>query len=278
MATTVTRGNTAVRERPDSPEWEFNTQKITCTRTFEGMYADLLAAVPTTGTTMEGYGTLLVENVKIRRAVSGKATMTVLLETLINPADTYPEPVQPVYEIEWTQLERPIEQHPFFASLFPDPTNTAAFTADQITALTNFRAWENASDATTAAAAYAVLTDDSGGTPGFKTLAQKKMRGQTTYMLFAPVARITTLARNVTQANVCGKTFTEIAGFSELPASGSGTNYVWLSTSDRSTRTGTNGKWQRVQEWTGADSWDSDIYASGTDANEGDGGGEGGDG
>jgi hypothetical protein len=39
--------------------------------------------------------------------------------------------------------------------------------------------------------------------------------------------------------------------------------YLWLSTADRSTRTGTYGKWQRVQEWTGADSWDATIYPSG---------------
>jgi hypothetical protein len=49
--------------------------------------------------------------------------MIVVLETQIDPATTqFPEPVQPVYEIEWVQLERPVKQAPFFKALFPDPT------------------------------------------------------------------------------------------------------------------------------------------------------------
>ena len=277
MATALIRGNTSIRERPDSPEWDYNTQKITCTRIFEGMYADLLASAPSTGSTMTGYSpALLVENVKIKKMVSGKATMTVILETLVNSYTNPPPPVQPVYEIEWTQIERPIEQHPYFKSLFPDPAGQTTFTADQITALAAFRAWENATDAATQQTAYAALT--STGTPNFQQLAQKKMRGTATYLLFAPVARITTVARNVTQANTCGLIFTEIAGFTQLPTTVNGQPYLWLSTADRSTRTGTFGKWQRVQEWTGADSWDATLYATGAAGNEGGGSGEGGDG
>jgi hypothetical protein len=251
MATARTRGDLTIRERPDSPEWAFNTQKITCTRTFEGMYADLLSGRPGIGTSMEGYDNLYVEDVRIKRSISGKATMTVLLEVQIVPITNPPLPAQPVYEIEWVQLERPIEQNPAFKTLFPDPTGATEFTADQLTALNNFIAWENVADATTRSTAYAALTSD------FQALAQKKMRGQTTYLLFAPLARVTTLAREVTLATACGKVFSEVPNFTELPA-----GYLWLSTSDRSTRTGTYGKWQRVQEWTGADSWDSTIYPS----------------
>lgn len=251
MATARTRGDTTIRERPDSPEWDFNTQRITCTRTFEGMYADLLAGRPSIGSTMMGYENLCVEDVRIKRAVSGKATMAVILEVQIVPITNPPLPAQPVYEIEWVQLERPIEQNPAFKTLFPDPTGATQFTADQLAALNNFTAWENATDATSRSTAYAALTSD------FQALAQKKMRGQTTYLLFAPIARITTLAREVTLATACGMTFSEVPGFTELPG-----GYQWLSTSDRSTRTGTYGKWQRVQEWTGADSWDSTIYPS----------------
>ena len=249
MATPLTRGDTTIRERPDSPEWNFTTQKITCTRTFEGMYADLLAGRPGIGDTMSGYDNLFVEDVRIKRAVSGKATMSVILEVQIVPITNPPLPVQPVYEVEWVQLERPIEQHPAYKTLFPDPTGQTQFTADQLTALNNFNAWENATDAATRSTAYAALT------PDFQGLAQKKMRGQTTYLLFAPLARVTTLAREITLASACGYTFSEVPDFTELPG-----GYQWLSTSDRSTRTGTYGKWQRVQEWTGADTWDTTIY------------------
>jgi hypothetical protein len=252
MATPRIRGDTTIRERPDSPDWGFDTQKITCTRTFEGMYADLLAGRPGIGDTMSGYENLYVEDVRIKRAVSGKATMTVILEVQIVPVTNPPLPAQPVYEIEWVQLERPIEQNPAFKTLFPDPTGAIQFSADQITALNNFNAWENAVDAPTRASTYAALTAD------FQALAQKKMRGQTTYLLFAPLARITTLAREVTLATACGKVFSAVPDFTELPG-----GYLWLSTADRSTRTGTYGKWQRVQEWTGADSWDATIYPSG---------------
>jgi hypothetical protein len=268
----ITKGNITVRERPDSPEWDFGTQKVSCTRTFEGMYADLLAGRPLVGDEMDGYQGLYIENVKIKRAVSGKATMTVVLQVDTVSQDQFPSPVQPVYEIEWTQLEKPIEQHPVFKTLFPDPDGVIEFTPDQVTALTNFRAWENAGDARTAQDAYNLLTT---GAPGFQQLAQRKMRGQSTYLLFAPVARITTLARNVTQANQCGVIFTSIAGFPQLPQLTGGQSYIWLATADRSTRTGTSGKWQRVQEWTGADEWDGVLYAVGSGENQGGGGGEG---
>ena len=255
-ATTVKRGDTTFRERPDSPEWDFGTQKVSCTRTFEGLYADCLTKVPPIGSSMQGYDAkLLVENVKIKKAISGKATMTVLAEYLADVGNNeFPAPVQPVFEVEWVQLERPLEQHPKFKALFPDPKGETTFTDAQIAALNDFNAWENATDATSRQATYAALS------AAFKTLAQKKMRGQTTYLLFAPTARITTLARNVTLASGCGKQFTAVPGFSELPE-----GYAWLSTADHSTRTGTNGKWQRVQEWTGADTWDVDIYSASED-------------
>jgi hypothetical protein len=260
MAVALTRGTTSVRERPDSPTWEYNTQKVTCTRLFEGMYADLLTTAPTIGSNMEGYSAqLLVENVRISKAVSGKATMTVVLET---QTYTYSAaaPVQPVYEIEWTQLERPIEQSPFFKTLFPDPTGVVDLTKDQTDAITAFRAWENAPDAGTALTAYNALTPvgtdpPDSGSVNFKALALKKMRGETTYLLFAPVARITTLTRQVFPVTACGQLFATVPTFDELPG-----GYIWLQTADRSTRTGTYGKWQRVQEWTGADSWDKDLY------------------
>jgi hypothetical protein len=264
MAIPLTKGNTSIRERPDSPEWDYNTQKVTCTRTFEGMYADLLSSMPDIGYNMEGYNpNLLIENVKIKKAVSGKATMTIVLETLVDPITNPPAPVQPVYEIEWTQIERPIEQHPFFKLLFPDPFGVLPpLNATQVNALNAFRLWETSADNASAASTnYANLTK------GFQALAQKKMRGETSYLIFAPVARITTLTREVVLASACGFVFTDVPGFTELPA-----GYQWLQTADRSTRTGTYGKWQRVQEWTGAIVWDSNLYpAQGSAAPPGDG-------
>ena len=242
------KGNTAVRERPDSPEWDWTNQKVTCTRTFEGLYADLFAQRPDIDDQMVGYEGLPVVNVKIKRAVSGKATMTVVLEVEVTDAE-------PQYEIDWAGVEKPIEQHPLFKSLFPDPSGTGNFTAAQVTAYNNYQAWENAADAATKASAYNQLSAT------FKKLAQKKMRGVTSYLVPAPVARITTLTLSVSAASPCGSVSNSVPDFPDLP-----TGYKWLSTADRSTRTGRWGKWQQVQEWTGADNWDSDIYSSSSSA------------
>ena len=243
MAVARSRGNTQLRERPDSPEWDFTNQKVTCTHVYEGKYADLLSGRPNIDDVIPGYDGLPVVSIKIKRRVSGFAAMTVVTEIEITDA-------QPQYEIDWTGLEKPVEQHPLFASLFPDPAGVQQWTDDQNTAYNNFTYWETASDPTTKAANYKKLTG------GFQQLAQLKMRGTTSYIVPAPVARITTLTLSVAQVGACGSLVSQVPDFPGLPA-----GYQWLGTADRSTRTGRWGKWQRVTEYTGGQTIDTILYS-----------------
>ena len=243
MATARNKGNTSVRERPDSPEWDFTNQKVTCTRTFEGMYADLYAQKPNIDDEMNGYDGLPVVNVKLKKAVSGKTTMTVVLEVEVTDA-------KPQYEVDWSGVEQAVEKHPMFKSLFPDPASPGQWTTAQNTAYNDFIQWENATDSATKASNYTKLTS------GFQQLAQIKMRGTTSYIVPAPIARITTLTLSMAGVSACGTVTDSVPDFPELP-----NGYQWLATADRSTRTGKWGKWQRVQEWTGAQSIDTSLYS-----------------
>ena len=129
--------------------------------------------------------------------------------------------------------------------------------------LYNITQWEAASDPQTRGSLYDKMTDAA------KSCADKKLRGQTSVMLAAPCARVTTEGQSfyATGSGV-GTLFNNVPGFTELP-----NGYVWLKISDRSTRTGRNGKWQRIEEYQGATFWDPELYGqpAGTPPDDGDG-------
>jgi hypothetical protein len=91
-----------------------------------------------------------------------------------------------------------------------------------------------------------------------KFYAVKRYNGMESYQMYAPIARKTTLTRKLPAKGNCGFRQTPTGFGSDLP-----TGYVWLKTADDATRTGSHGKWERREDWTGAHYWDTDIYPVG---------------
>lgn len=247
------RGSTEITEHPESPEWDFNNDDEVCTKTFEGPYALLLSKRPAIGSALEGVPAgFTVDRVKIKRHKSTKGTMTIILtHSPSSSPDAGEEP--PKYEVEWVEVQKPVEQHPIFHS--------GEFSLS-IQDWTDVAAWEDEPDAALRREFMYKGADGDDvilGTPARK-LAEKKAHGTTSYMVFPPVLRRTQARRTNVSSSAAGGRQDPPEEFGTLPKQPNGSAYVWFKTADRSVRAGKNGKWQRVEEWTGFDHIDEDLY------------------
>lgn len=153
------------------------------------------------------------------------------------------QPVDPgaTLEIDNATLERPVESNPYYSLI-----------TDGIWA--RFNTWEQESDPTL----RGQLKYRIPGTEDVETLtgiiaglAQKKLRGTTSYIASYPVVRKTSYSLEEPETGGVGKRSDPEAG----PE-----GFEWLKTADRAMIRKSDGRWERVQEWTGAEVWDHDLY------------------
>jgi hypothetical protein len=211
---------------------------------YRGKYSTMLAARPAIGDEVTGFEGNYVDQVDLvpdGAGTSGPATMTVVLVSETWSGATTPD-LDLTEEVEWSQLEKPIEQHPRYQS-----GGGAELDSDDLDAIEE---WRNATTAEDRSTLYGALTTNA------KELADKIRRGQSSYIVPAPVVRKTTKSFETPSSSAQGIRTTS------APVTGAPSGYVWLGTADRAVRQGGRGKWERVQEWTGADEWDSDLYPS----------------
>lgn len=127
-------------------------------------------------------------------------------------------------EVEWVELRLRLEEHPRYTGL-----------------------------STTLRQAIRKALDEADPSPEIEDLAlelfSKLLRGQDSYSMAVPVVRRT--SHRPSSLGIGGAWFRD-----NPPAGPSGWQY--LKTADRITRTGTD--YIRVEEWTGAKTWDPDIY------------------
>jgi hypothetical protein len=137
-----------------------------------------------------------------------------------------------------------IEQKPQCAPRF-QPGGTYALTDDDFADL---QAWEQLSDATEIATAFAALSSNA-------QRCAKLLRTGTNYETFYPVVRITDWTFNSPSAE-------ETPGAIQTPPGDyPGGDWVYRYTACRRLRDG-NGIYQRIREWTGATTWSDDLYGT----------------
>lgn len=229
------KGTKELKEQPGSPDWDFGREN-TCTRTFVGPYATALAKRPVRGAKMADMPTdYRVDRVRVTRMSGGRGQMVVTLSAGGDTAAT--QTIDgPQLEIEWANVDKPIESHPNFKDL--TESDREAIAGYFATSVAEERAAYKAQIG--AAAAW--------------TLFRLKLKGVESYMVFGPVVRKSSTQNLPATTNSCGQKGEPDA---TVPHP---TGYQWLKTADRCTRSGRNGNWQRDQEWTGADEWSDDIY------------------
>ncbi len=248
------RGTREIQEVPDSPDWDFSGKESTCVRVFEGPYATLLAKRAETGQLVAGMPNgYQVDRVRVKRQRSGKGIMTVTLSAKDASGSVDNEVVLPQYEVDWSEVQKPAEQHPRYASGAKALSDTDR---------ADIAAWDDEKDAS-------LRKDwkykDAAGTDktlsaNAQDLAKKKLRGETSYTVWIPVCKRTYAMRQNAASTGAGFIQNPPSGFGALPTN-HGAAYKWFKTADRSVRSGTHGKWQRVEEWTGFDRVDTDFYS-----------------
>lgn len=257
MATARWRGARTLTEGPESPDWDFQASKISCTRDFSGPYAEALSNRPAYGQFMTDLNDeqLLVINVKVKRQPGGKGRLIVILEKEVKALDASQDSkIPPRYEIEWQQIERRIQAHPIY-----DVGGARELSSGDRIAL---QLWETESD-------YELRADfkftSSSGSPMSLTLnaqnaAQKLLKGTDSFIEFVPVLRRTTLLRGLHTAAPCGIRLLA----AQLPADVlpfAPTGYQWMKNADRGTQSGKFGQHERIEEWIGSKKIDEDLYA-----------------
>ncbi|PTY03894.1 hypothetical protein DB346_03020 [Verrucomicrobia bacterium LW23] len=233
----VWNGSHELEEQPGSPDWNFQAGREQVTRVWQGPYESCLAARPPMNQAMSGTpADLLVSNARVVHMEGGKGELTVTLSKEgRGDSEEEEEPYQAKYEVEWLRVEKKLESHTYFRDLT---------TSD----LDKLREWEGKDKASERATAYAALSSLA------KELADKKARGQDTYLIYTPIARRTMLVNNMPTVTPCGVRENPPAGC-KAPS-----GYDYLKTACRGTKTGTFGRWELIEEWTGVDEWDPDIY------------------
>ncbi|WP_043585373.1 hypothetical protein [Geminisphaera colitermitum] len=157
---------------------------------------------------------------------------------------------QITWEVEWVDLSRPLSQH-------------RRYRAGGVNALTDndladIEAWKNetAGDLRRAFKYKNGKGEEVTLTVNAQHLAKKLLRGQETYVHPAPVVRKTSRQWVAPKTTQMGKR-SAAKPYADAPD-----GYQWLTTADKSLHQGTRGKWERVQEFTGAEEWDADLYTT----------------
>ena len=253
MAVPRWRGSRQLNETPDSPDWDFSGEAVTCTRIFEGPYGTCLESRPQRGESMTGYTGLVVDNAKVKKAPGGKGRLTVTAFAKA-PSSSVVDMPEEKFEVDWVEVQRPLITNPCFAA-----DGSYPLTMDDKIAIEK---WEDCPDADIKAD-YGYYTNNDTREPdggiqlsdNAKVYVDKRLKGVDSWVEYMPVCRKTSLTVAKPSESAAGF-INEPDGFGSALPSG----FEWLKTSDRSLRTGTHGKWERSEEWTGAIYVDHDLY------------------
>jgi hypothetical protein len=228
----------------------YNAEKVIITTGWTGPYDTCRARVPAIGQTIQGFNfnNLRVSEVELVELDGDAGEIRVTIEspgTSLRVDDASYEPIgESVFEMEWMELQKPLETHPEMINL---ASTRPRYDADgNVSPTGRQRTWDD----------WAELTDDDVGTGLGITLAKYKEyreAGVESFIVYQPVARRTThYIRGGIQTGKCGIRIPPPVGC------GAPEGYQWLKTADRVSRSGRTTA--RVEEWTGAEKWDTTLY------------------
>jgi hypothetical protein len=238
-------GSTANTRTQNQPRYSFSASENKLIIVEEGVFDNLLSIRPTIGSTLSGFSGYFIERVEVNKMEGGKGQMTIgLFQNISGGAATTPSGADAIYEIDWCQVEKRLEQHPRY--------RVGAAGAKVLTTsdLSSIEDWKSTTDATERDTKRAALTANA------QDFVSKLEKGQDSYLIYIPVLRKTSTTYTPPSTSTCGKRETP-PGFPAVPS-----GYTFLKTADRGQRTGQNRKWERQEEWTGFDFVDPDIYTT----------------
>lgn len=236
MPTPVWRGSRLLHLQPGYPEEDQASSGSKTTLVYRGPYATLRAQRPRIGQSVAGYAGLYVERTRIKpdeAGTQGPGTLTVTLSNESTPGDTIGTTNDVTVEIDAGQLAKSIFSHPTFDGVTAEARKQVEDLIEQGLPLPN-------SDAS------ATITK----------LYDLLLAGTDSYLIPAPTVKKTTTSATRPNVGAIGRGTRTTA--KPDPAAPAG--YEWLKTGDRALRQGRGGKWERIEEWTGADEWSTVLY------------------
>ena len=280
-------GNFGLTEAPDSPQVRTEATKTSIIRIYEGTWSQVAGAAPSIGEAFADSGAnVVVVNSFTQRLPGGKGRLTIEFETAF----------QTTYEVEWVEIDRLLILNPLFWSTDAGDLSNGTYPLTWMDR-SMIEKWEAEPDPVYKLAfLYTVPYDNQNSTlptgavpQGTVTIgtvtytcpttingvlfnvfklsdnaihyAKKRLKGEESYRLWAPVVRQTSESILPPSVNPCGLT--------EQPPSDAGAivpaGYKWQRSAQRVVRTGPYGKYRLQLEWQGAEQIDTEIYG-GTDA------------
>lgn len=245
MSAPVRRGFTGLQKTSESGRVRYDARREE-TIVETGPYDTLRERQRGAGRKYEGK---TVEYSELERLHGGRGRLTTVCKSTVGGAAT-PGNVESsaneetVYEVESAQLEKPLLSHKDFRGY------AAAVSA-----------WMNSGDPKMRAAHQ--YYDDNGDVATLDgpadELAGKIEKGIESYLVFSPVARVTSRrfdGRTPTGVGgQCGKRCDPPGQILSMV----GGTWKWLKTGDRCRLSG-DMTVERIEEWTAADEWDEDLY------------------
>ena len=240
---TIQRGDVSIQEQPGSPVIAEVRGVVTMTRTFKGLFTDLIERRPRTGDVLTGYdnlGRLLVKEVSIAHGVGDTGGMTVKYE----PAEggsSAGESAEGEVSIAFEAVEKPLLTHPYFEKADAGIVE----------------AWRKASPDMAAQFMY----EDKDGKPVElppleRMVAEKMAKGVESWILFAPVVKLTsTHAQRPPGVGAAN-------GLRQRPPVHVDGDWEFLRQGDNLNRDA-QGVWTLERSWQGAHEWDEILYLQG---------------
>ena len=237
----ITKGDVANRDLPESGAWTVD-DATTVTLVWGGTYEALALAQPSKGDVYLDYPKMPVQGSTLLPRRGGLGQLTILLSNRMEESGVEADELYSRWEIDWQQIEKDLVRHPYIA----DDASAADIIED-------VELWKAGESKLRAQFKY-VDKDGSELTLLDKALevATKLQRGQESYVVYAPVMRLLTNYQGRPDAATCG--------YIDVPTE-SIAGFVYLKTGDRLAQQ-SDDMWTRTEEWTGADSWDADIYTT----------------
>ena len=255
------KGNTGITAAPDSPRIEYTIGGMSATFTYTGDYKALEAEPLRAAVRKSVAGQqLFLQSGQVQRKGGSLGVMTLVYGAQWAASQGAGSVLEEVdWEVEWTQVEKPIDSHPRYLKgkgakgLKPSGGLNTYVTVDgeQVTLfelVANFLAEPKFTER------VKILKQIGKDNTLAHELIKKKRHGIESYLEFGPTVKKISTYRGMPGVGECGIVTKAIANVAPP-------GYEWLKTADRFHRKGTRGKWERVEEWTGAETWDKDLYS-----------------
>lgn len=245
MSAPIIRGDSSVHDHHTGGRIT-NAEQRTRIYVLQGRYSELEAQMPKRNGRFRGFR---VESSELVRAKGGMGLLTVTCRVKGGGASGNPSGniEETVYEVEMAQLEKPLLSKPGWDGY-----------AEQI------EAWRGSDPAMRAAYKYTDAEGEEAELLGnARKIAKLLMKGVESYLVFAPVVRVTRRSneepKDTSEFRQIGKDCGKRCSPPSDPLSLVAGSWEWLKTADRCQEVA-GGSFERVEEWTGADEWDEDLY------------------